>query len=139
MSTALTRDAILGATDLKVAPLDVPEWGGTVYLRTITGLERERFEESISPTTDEDGKIVKKNLDFFRARFAAMVCADADGNRLFTDKDIDALGRKSARPLERILKAGMGLNGMGKDDLEELEKNSGTVPSADSTSGSPSV
>ena len=40
----LTRSEILAARDLGTVAVDVPEWGGTVHLRPLTGSERGRFE-----------------------------------------------------------------------------------------------
>ena len=40
----LNRDAILKAQDLKREIVDVPEWGGEVYVRGFTALEKEEVE-----------------------------------------------------------------------------------------------
>ena len=44
----LTRDAITasGGTSLKCW-VEVPEWGGCIYVRTLTGTERDAFESSV--------------------------------------------------------------------------------------------
>jgi len=43
----LTRDAILEAQDLQHEEVYIPEWGGSVRVRTLTGAERDAFEQSI--------------------------------------------------------------------------------------------
>ena len=43
----LTRDAILQATDLTFEDVAVPEWGGVVRVRGLTGTERDAFEASV--------------------------------------------------------------------------------------------
>ncbi len=43
----LPRDLIDGADDLPVEDVEVPEWGGAVRLRTLTGSERDGFEASV--------------------------------------------------------------------------------------------
>ena len=118
----LTRDAILAVDDLKREKLDVPEWGGTIYVRTLTGAERDGFEEAVYGD--------KGSLKNVRARLAALVTCDKDGKRLFLDTDIAALGAKSSAALGRIFDLGMKLNGIGKKDIEDLEKNSEGAPSA---------
>ena len=47
---ALTRDEILGADDLKTESVKVPEWGGTVLVRELTGAERDEWEASVVKT-----------------------------------------------------------------------------------------
>ena len=46
MTTMLTREQILGSDDLKRQTVAVPEWGGDVFVRMLTGGERDAFEVS---------------------------------------------------------------------------------------------
>jgi hypothetical protein len=112
----LSRESILGSSDLPIVPVEIPEWGGTVLLRSITAGERDRFEASVN-----NGK--RQDLENFRARFAVLVLCDEVGNRLFADADAAALAKKSASALQTILSAGMEHNAMRADDVEALEKN----------------
>ncbi len=44
---ALSKDAILAAKDTKLSgEISVPEWGGSVYVKTLTGTERDAFEDA---------------------------------------------------------------------------------------------
>jgi len=115
----LGRDAILEIDDRSRIPLPVPEWGGLIYVRMVSGGERDKFEASMRTV---DGRA--RNLVDFRARFAVLVASDADGNALFTAADIPALTAKSSSALERILLAGMKLNRWTEQDIADLEKNS---------------
>ena len=124
----LSKEQILNAIDLKTDVVDVPEWGGSVNVRTMTGTERDSFEQGVI----QDGKT---NLANIRARFCSIVIVDDDGKQLFTDADISALGAKSGRALGRIFDVAQKLNGLTKDDFEELEKNSGkTLPDSSTSS-----
>jgi len=115
----LSRDAILGVADIKAEPLEVPEWGGSVYVRMLSGRERDNFEASLrDPATGNAG-----NLSDFRAKFASLVIADEKGERLFSEADIDALGKKSAQALDRVLESGMKINALGKKDVDDLTGN----------------
>ena len=40
----LTRDLILKADDIQTREVEVPEWGGTVLIRALTGTERDAYE-----------------------------------------------------------------------------------------------
>jgi len=123
----LTKEQILGAHDLKRLRVDIPEWDGHVFVKTITAAERDGFENAIYGS--------KKRLDIsnVRARMTAISTVDETGKRLFSEKDIKALGQKSAMALDRIFMAACKLNGMRPEDIEELEKNSSTARRDSST------
>lgn len=130
--TLLTREQILEADDLPTEVLDVPEWGGSIMIRTMSGSERDAFEASL---LGEGGKKEKQAMmRDIRARFASLVITDAKGTRLFSAKDIKELGKKSASALDRVLTAGQKLNGLTSEDVEELAKNSESDLLVDSTS-----
>lgn len=114
----MTKAEILSLTDSKVEAVDVPEWKTSVYVRTMTGAERDAFEVSCMA-----GKSGNSNLANFRARLCAVCLCDEQGNRLFTDADADALGKKNAAALERIREAAQKLNKIGAADVDELTKN----------------
>lgn len=117
----LDRAAILSVTALPVEPVEVPEWGGTVHVRTLTGIERDAFEAS-TVRVRKDGK-TEPNMTNLRGRLVALVLCDASGKRLFSDDDAPELGRRSAAALERILKVARRLNGMDETSLEDARGN----------------
>lgn len=127
----LTRDAILQANDLPYEDVEVPEWGGVVRVRTLTGKERDTFEESISQVK---GKKTELRLANVRAKLAARAIVDENGNRLFSDDDISALGKKSAAALDRVFTVARRLSGFTDEDMEELVGNSERDQSDGSTS-----
>jgi hypothetical protein len=117
---ALNRDQILEVSDIKSVTVAVPEWGGDVIVSLMTGEARDAWEQSL--VVSEGGK-TRTNMDNIRARLVAATVVDETGNRLFTDKDIAALGRKSSAALERVCKAAQRLNGLTNDDVEQLKGN----------------
>ena len=123
----LTKEQILSSEDLTKEIVDVPEWGGEVYVRAMTGTERDAFEASIV----KDGGT---NLANIRAKLCALCMVDEDGNRLFIDGDVLALGKKSALALDRVFNAAQKLNGIAKDDVKDMVKNSEEGQSEDSIS-----
>lgn len=128
----LSRDAILAADDLPTRDVEVPEWGGTVRVKTLTGEERDAFEAAI---VRRNGRNVTQNLANIRARLVANTLVDEQGRRLFKFSDIEALGRKSALALDRVFTAASELSGLNPEDIDELAKNSASDQSDDSTSG----
>lgn len=131
---SLTREAILTADDLKREEVQVPEWGGSVFIRCMTGTERDAFE---SEAYTVRGKDVEINRENFRARLLVRVLVDEKCDRLFSQKDIAALGAKSGKALDRIFTSAMKINGLSKEDVEELTKNSSPGEKDASASSSP--
>lgn len=118
--TLLTKDQILNADDRDKKEIEVPEWGGSVLISAMTAAERDAFEAGM---LDTKGKGDAKRLQNFRARFIASCIVDENGNRLFSNKDIVALGSKSSAPISRLFDECRKLNGMTDEDLEEIEGN----------------
>jgi hypothetical protein len=106
----LTKDGILKAQDSKAVPVNVPEWGGEVFLRPMSGKEREVFDTRF--VKDAAGMRV----------FLAVTClCDASGSRIFGDEDASALEGKSSVALERVAHEAIRINGLLPP--EKTEKN----------------
>uniref|UniRef100_A0A6M3IYH5 Putative tail assembly chaperone n=1 Tax=viral metagenome TaxID=1070528 RepID=A0A6M3IYH5_9ZZZZ len=127
----LTRDQILNIDDTKKELVPVPEWGGDVWVRNMSGKERDSFEEETFLAKGPDNK---QNWTNMRARLCVRCIVDEAGNRLFEDKDVDYLGAKNACALDRIFAVAQRLSGIGKKDLEDLTKNSSKGQSENSIS-----
>jgi hypothetical protein len=115
-----TKEEILGCNDSKIEPLDIPEWNMRVYIKTMSGTERDSFDRMV---LEGRGPDKTANIRNFRAKIAVCCICDETGNRLFKDTDVEALGGKSSIALDRIAEAASKLNALGKSDIEELEKN----------------
>jgi len=123
----LTREQILAANDLPIERVSVPEWGGSVCIRTLTAAQREEWEKQAG---DAKGKWQ------IRATLVAAAVCDEAGKPLFTANDVAALAAKSAPPIIRIFEAANKQSGISEEDVAELEKNSEANPSDSSASGS---
>lgn len=130
--TTLSRDQILEVSDLKTEAVDVPEWGGSVQVRTMTGADRDAFEDSMI-TVNPDGTR-KPNLVNMRAKLVALTVVDDAGSLMFGVPDIDRLALKSAAAIERVFNAAQKINGLGSQAEAAAEKNSGAGLSESSTS-----
>ena len=126
----LSREAILAADDLPTRDVAVPQWGGTVRVRSLTGRERDQFETDVL-SARRDGHVSPGNV---RARYAAMCIVDGEGKNLFSTADIEALGAKAAAALDTVYQAVLSLNALTEEDIEELAGNSDPVPNGASTS-----
>lgn len=117
--TMLTKEAILAADDRKYQDVEVPEWGGAVRVMAMSGTERDAWENTI---IDDNGKIVRKANA--RADLVARCVVDEDGDRMFTEDDIAALGAKSSAALDRVFAVCQKVNNLGGEVVEELVGNS---------------
>jgi len=134
----LSRDEILkaeldssGNVVLPTETVEVPEWHGSVIVRGLSGTARDAFEQSL---IIQRGRKQETNLANFRAKLVAQSVVDESGKTMFTEKDIDVLGSKSASALERVYAVAGRLSRLTNDDVEELTKALGEVPSDSSGS-----
>lgn len=110
----LTKEAILAADDLPRELVNVPEWGGDVFVRTMTGTDRDAFEASL---IGKEGR-----MENVRARLVSLALCNEAGERMFDDAEIAALGKKSARALDRVFSVAQRLNGIGTEQVEAAKK-----------------
>lgn len=109
----LRREDILGAADIVIEKLYIPEWFGDVYVKSMNGTERQACDA-----------IILKNRPDVLATIAAFSIVDEQGERLFSPTDIVALAKKSSYALERIWDWHKAHSGIGAKALEESLKNS---------------
>lgn len=131
MKKYLSHDEILNAQDEQFEDVSVPEWGGELRVKGLSGTERDALEASM---IQGKGKKRDINLANLRAKLVAHSVVDENGERVFEDADIAALGKKSAAALQRAFEVAQRLSGLSQEDVEELTKNSETVQSEDSGS-----
>jgi hypothetical protein len=91
-----------------------PALGGSVWIRTVSAGERDRFEER---------HLALKHRDY-RARILVLCSCDEAGQPLFTDADVAALSALPAQVLDPIVEAASKLNGVGGEAREEARGNS---------------
>ena len=125
----LTREQILESLDLPMRDVEVPEWGGTVRVATLSAFDRIEWEQQTFPNGEVDSKR-------YATALVARCVVDENGTRLFTDDDIEALGRKSLRALNRVRDVATRLNALTGSDVDAMEKNSGAGPAGSDTSNS---
>lgn len=124
----LTREQILTVKDIETEIVPVPEWGGEVIVKGLSGADRDKYETSLY---DQQGKKMKIKLDNVKARLVAYSVVDENGKRIFSEADIVELGKKSAKALNRIADVSQKLSGVTKEDMDDLTKNSEATTSDD--------
>lgn len=113
----LNRAAILTADDLKFVDVPVPEWGGEVRIRSLTGTQREAFGRSL---LDAAGK---PSGEGYNLKLVAVSVVQEDGTLAFTLDDVQILGTKHAEALARVVDAVETLNKMKAGAIEAAKGN----------------
>lgn len=108
----------MGAADILQELVPVPEWGGEVAVRGMSGAELDQYQAA---SVEMRGQQRVLRLENLRARLLVTCMVDAAGRRLFTPQDVRALGEKSAAALERVAAVARRLSGLTGDDEEEEE------------------
>lgn len=124
---SITRDQLLGLS-IEHGRVTVPELGGEVRIRTLTG---EDFDRARKSWQGKGGAVDENGL---AARFVVVGVCDDEGKPLFTDRDLDAVNRLPSRVLMRLFRAVQDHNGLGQADAEEAVGNfAPTTPSGSGT------
>ena len=114
---ALSKDAILSAGDLTPTPMDVPEWGGVIYIRSLTGGEWDACEM-------ERASVRKRPSE---GHYAAHVCVrgivDENGKPLFAVTDFEKLQQRNLNTIQRVALAILELSGATANAQGDIEKN----------------
>jgi hypothetical protein len=111
-------------------PLVVPELGGRIYVRGMSGKERDKFEEGLRIRKGK--RAGQSDLQNFRAKHAVKVIVDKDGQRLLNDGDAELFGRMPAGVLDRIIAKCTELSGAA-EDLEDLGNDSASPAAGDAS------
>ncbi len=134
-SLPLTREEILGMEDILMEEVTIPMWGNrSVWVCGLSAAAKNQYQQSI---VEMRGTSQKLRLENSTAKLVALTVVNKDRQRLFTERDIEKLGTKSAAALEIIVEVANRLSGMTKKDVEDLVKNSEPSQSDVSSSVSP--
>lgn len=133
-SKLLTKVDILDAQDVTRVKVEVPEWGGFVYVQTMTADARGVLEDEMVALQDANGADSETDISYSAMKvLMVMLCVvDESGDRLFSKEDIKALGRKSSVALNKVVSIAMKLNVLTMESQEDLAKNTKPDPSGGS-------
>jgi len=110
----LSRDAILAAIDRERIEVEVPEWGGSVFIDSISALE---FADVAKLISDE-----RPDLEVMGALLAKCL-VNADGERLFDDEGVADLLDKNAHIVIRLGNLALEHNRVTDDAMDDAAKN----------------
>lgn len=127
----LSREDVLAMDDRPTVAVVIPEWGGrSILVRTISALERDSWDLYLVANADPETHRLRPAA--IRATLVSLCACDVEGNRLFTDQDVEFLARKSAAAIDRIYEAARRLNKVSDADVEELKKTSAATATSSS-------
>ena len=139
MGNLLDRAALLTKEELKVEKVEF-ENGDFVYVRQMTGRERDTFEQSLlKKNRDSKGTVIsyEQSTEDFRAKLAVVTVCDENGKLVFNPLDYGILSiNMSAKRLEKIVNEAQKLNAISEEEKEALVKNLEVGPADNSSSDS---
>ena len=122
MSKHLDLSDLQSTNDLEEIDVEVPEWGGFIRLRTMTGEAKDAYEQSLFEENEKGS--YERNLENARAKLIAACAIGPDGKRMFKSADeIRLLGNKSAKAIDRVYEKCRELNAISDGDVEEIAGN----------------
>ena len=126
MGNLLGKAELLQKEKLEIEKVEF-ENGDYVYVRQMTGHERDMFEQSmLKKNKDGKGNVlsVETVMDDFRSKLAAITLCDEEGKSLLSANDYAVLGNSmSAKRLEKIINTSQKLNAITEEDKEGIVKN----------------
>lgn len=126
MSSYLSKKDILSADDLQTIEKYIEEWGGTVRISEMSADARDYFEQYLA-------NIARKNRDedeqyyAIRAPLCAMCIVDEKADCIFTFGEVEKLGQKNAKAIDKIFEEANKLNKVFGQEREDVAKNSEEV------------
>lgn len=105
---------------IKVEAVQIDGMTEPVFVKTMTGKERDAFEASCFV---QKGKNREFNTQNLRAKLLTRTICDAEGVRLFGDHEADLLGDMPSDVLDALFTAAQKLSGLAASDVEEMVGN----------------
>lgn len=113
--TLLNRDAILKAQDVATKEVSIPEWGGSIRVRSMTVAERNEFARRVASSEEKTS---------VGAWLVTMLAVDGDGKSLFKPEDVSELEKRNAKAIDAVVNAILEINRIGDKEVAEAEKKS---------------
>lgn len=112
----LAADLALFANALKVEKVTVPGFPHPVYVKELSGIDRERYEQGLTSGAQDKG--------YVRAMLVACTLCNEQGELLFTIDQVPTIAGWKARVLVPLADKAAELAALGEADMQALEGNS---------------
>lgn len=130
----LGKKQIDEAVDRKWEDVDVPEWGGQVRVVELTAADRGYIEAGSVVAQGQNATLKVESLKTYRTKLVAFGLVDENFERLYSNKEIAELDKKSGKVIERLAAKVQELSLMGRYAVKEAEGNSEAAQSGSSVS-----
>lgn len=119
----LSKEAIRKVRDCKVVEVEMPEWDGSVCLKSMSGKERVEMVNLLNGKKKED----VTPEDGFKSQFSILsVCiVNEDGTRMFDtgDEAGEAFGDKSFASIDHLFAEALKVSGLNPEAVTEAAEN----------------
>jgi type II secretory pathway component PulK len=131
----LNRDQVRAAQDRKPIPVQIPEWGGEVPVRGLSGTGKSDFEVwATQIKTDSEGRLIYKadksgmeteaptldRLKLSKYKLITLTAENEDGTPMFEESDMGWLAEKSGAATEKLFDVAAALSGLSSADVNKL-------------------
>lgn len=132
----LNKSQINAANDLKWEDVPVPEWGpgAEVRIRELTAAERGYVDAGQVVASDGGAALKVDSLKTYREKLVMFGLVDENFERIYSNKELPELSKKSGAVIERLAAKVQELSSMGRFAVKEAEGNSEAAPSDSSDS-----
>lgn len=127
----LTRQQIKEKDDLALEKVDVPEWGGHVFIRRLTSLEAGAL--MVAAGKMQEAKDEREQGKFHILMAAKTICDESGAAMFDDDEGREILAGKSQIAIGRLARVSMKLNPLTDKNVDDAVKNSEEAPAASST------
>lgn len=125
MTMASSRETLLKPLPIKTERVDLPEFGAAEYVMCHGMTAREKNKHDSALMKRDWSGVDRKKATTQKERLLVRCIRDDDGQRVFSDEDIDAIGDWPSDTLNRLFDVCNRLSGGGTDsDNDESVKNS---------------
>ena len=120
------KSKLRASDDVVIEKVDCSEeWPemGDIYVRSMSARGRDTYEMecfAASKRAKESG--VGSYMDNHRALLVVCTACHKNGSPIFDAHDLEWLGNKNAKSLDKIVDAGQKLAGISSKDLDDMEK-----------------
>ena len=126
----LTKEQILAVNDRLYRDIEVPEWAvngiGEKVLVRIAGLTAKAASDFSTKlvSLDDKGNVKELKMGNFLAELLSLTLVNPETfEPLFSQENVEALGKKSASVMKRLGDIAMELSGLNEKAVKDAEKN----------------
>jgi hypothetical protein len=136
MGKVLSRTDFLAASSNRKRELvDVPELGGSVYLRELSTGQLLEYNDRIEKLRGAHSDVTPAASLELMSLMISMSACDEEGVLLFTEADVKALAENSIGVIIGLSTKAMEVSGIGKAVIEEVAAELKKVPTDSSATG----